>query len=217
MILGLINRLRLRALQRQWRRRNRHNRTEAGSIFDPAKVSVGNFTYGRLNVASSHYADERLEIGHFCSIAGAVWFFLAGNHFVERPTTFPMHGMVSGQGGRDGYSKGAIIVASDVWIGFGAIVLSGVKIGQGAVVGAGSVVSRDVPPYAIVAGNRAEVVKYRFPDSTIAELMNLDFSRWTKDLCLRHVDLLTRPCDTAAIRTLVSAQGKALSETRGLP
>ena len=195
----------LAAFRRQWRRLNPHNRTEAGTVFDPAKVAVGNFTYGRLNVVDSHYANERLELGHFCSLAGDVRFFLAGNHFVERPTTFPVRGLLTGQRGGDGYSKGPILVGSDVWIGYGAMVLSGVKIGQGAVIGAGSVVAKDVPPYAVVAGNRAALVKFRFPDDLIAELLKLDFSRWTNELCARYVEVLARPCDREGIRALVAA------------
>ena len=198
-------RWRLQAFRRQWRRLNPHNRTEAGSVFDPAKVAVGNFTYGRLNVVDSHYANERLEIGHFCSLAGDVRFFLAGNHFVERPTTFPVRGLLTGQRGGDGYSKGPILVGSDVWIGYGAMILSGVEIGQGAVVGAGSVVAKNVPPYAVVAGNRAALVKYRFPEDWIPELLKLDYSRWTKELCARYVDLLARPCDVESLRTLIAA------------
>lgn len=204
-------RWRLMAFRRQWRRLNPHNRTEAGTVFDPAKVAVGNFTYGRLNVVDSHYANERLELGHFCSLAGDVRFFLAGNHFVERPTTFPVRGLLTGQRGGDGYSKGPILVGSDVWIGYGAMILSGVKIGQGAVIGAGSVVAKDVPPYAIVAGNRAALVKFRFPDDLIAELLKLDFSRWTKELCARYVEVLARPCDREGIRALVAATGGTTS------
>lgn len=198
-------RWKLWTFRRQWRRLNPHNRTEAGTVFDPAKVAVGNFTYGRLNVVDSHYANERLEIGHFCSLAGDVRFFLAGNHFVERPTTFPVRGLLTGQRGGDGYSKGPILVGSDVWIGYGAMILSGVEIGQGAVVGAGSVVAKDVPPYAVVAGNRAAIVKYRFPDDWIPELLKLDFSRWTKALCARYADLLARPCDRESLRALIAA------------
>ena len=205
-------RWRLQAFRRQWRRRNPHNRTEAGTVFDPSKVSVGNFTYGRLNVVDSHYANERLDIGHFCSIAGDVRFFLAGNHFVDRPTTFPVHGLLTGQRGGDGYSKGPIVVGSDVWIGYGALILSGVKIGQGAVVGAGSVVAKDVPPYAIVAGNRAEIVKFRFPEDWVAELLKLDFSRWTRETCARYADLLTRPCDRESVRTLIAATNATAAE-----
>lgn len=60
-----------------------------------------------------------------------------------------------------------IVVEDDVWIGTGAIILKGVKIGRGSVVAAGSVVTKDTPPYSIVAGNPAKVIKYRFTEEQI--------------------------------------------------
>jgi acetyltransferase-like isoleucine patch superfamily enzyme len=201
----------LRSFRKQWRNGNPHNQTVAVNRFDPKKVAVGNLTYGPLFVVDSYYDNERLEIGNLCSIAGGVRFFLAGNHFIDRPSTFPVCGLLSGKRGGDGYSKGPILVGSDVWIGYGALILSGVKIGQGAVIGAGSVVTRNVPPYAIVAGNRAEIIKYRFSQEIIAELVNLDYSKMTKALCSRHMDLLTKPCDPEGVRALVSAIGNSNS------
>lgn len=67
-------------------------------------------------------------------------------------------------------SKGDIVVKDDVWIGYGSIILSGVHIGQGAVIAAGSVVSHDVPPYAIVGGVPARLIKYRFSEEMTKKL-----------------------------------------------
>lgn len=209
MINGIRKRWRLRKSQRQWRRLHSHNRTEAGTLFNPAKVSVGNFTYGRLNVMDSYYDNEKLEIGHFCSIADEVRFFLGGNHFVDRPTTYPVHGLLSGQRGGDGYSKGPIRVGSDVWIGYGANIFSGVEIGQGAVIGAGSVVVKDVPPYAIVAGNRAEIIRYRFDGEMIAELLKIDYSWFTLERCRTHEGVLTNPLNREELDRLFAAMRSA--------
>jgi acetyltransferase-like isoleucine patch superfamily enzyme len=74
--------------------------------------------------------------------------------------------------------KGDIIIENDVWIGSTATIMSAVKISNGAVVGAGSVVTKDVPPYAIVAGNPAKVVKYRFTEEQIEKLLSIAWWDW---------------------------------------
>jgi len=204
MIQGIKKRLELYSLKKIWRAKNEHNFTTAGNAFDPNKVSVGNYSYGCLNVINTHYSNERLEIGHYCSIAANVQFFLAGCHFTERLMTYPINGILYGMRGKDGYSKGPIIVGSDVWIGYGAMILSGVKIAQGAVIGAGSVVAKDVPPYAIVAGNRAEILRFRFQDELISELLELDFSKLTPGLSAEYIEELTRVCDQESIRSLMA-------------
>ena len=79
-------------------------------------------------------------------------------------------------------SKGKIIVEDDVWIGMNAIILSGVKIGKGAVIGAGSVVSKDIPPYAIAVGNPCKVVKYRFSENIINKIKELKFDNIDESL-----------------------------------
>jgi serine acetyltransferase len=74
--------------------------------------------------------------------------------------------------------KGDIIIENDVWIGAKATIMSGVRIGNGAIVAAGSVVSKDVPPYAIVAGNPAKIVKYRFDEEQIKKLLSICWWDW---------------------------------------
>lgn len=74
-------------------------------------------------------------------------------------------------------AKGNIIVNDDVWIGDSALILSGVEIGQGAVIAAGAVVTEDVPPYAVVGGVPAKVIKYRFRDDVIKELVKIDYAK----------------------------------------
>lgn len=78
-------------------------------------------------------------------------------------------------------SKGKIEVGNDVWIGDSAILLSGVSIGDGAVIAAGAVVASSVPPYAIVAGNPARIIRYRFPENKINELMSIKWWEWSEE------------------------------------
>ena len=89
---------------------------------------------------------------------------------------------------QEGVSKGNIIVDDDVWIGFRSTILSGVHIGQGAIVAAGSVVTKDVPPYAIVGGVPAKVIKYRFSPEMITELLRVDYSQLTEELVKEHIE-----------------------------
>jgi serine acetyltransferase len=74
--------------------------------------------------------------------------------------------------------KGDIIIQNDVWIGAKSTIMSGVKISNGALVGACSVVTKDVPPFAIVAGNPAKVVKYRFTEEQIEKLLSIAWWNW---------------------------------------
>jgi serine acetyltransferase len=85
-------------------------------------------------------------------------------------------------------SKGDIVVGDDVWIGYGATILSGVHIGQGAVVAAGALVAKDVPPYAIVGGVPAKVIKYRFEPALIERLLEIDYSQLDDATIREHAD-----------------------------
>ncbi|TIP49654.1 MAG: CatB-related O-acetyltransferase [Mesorhizobium sp.] len=136
-------------------------------------VTVGRKTYG-VDVANVFQAtaEAPVIIGAYCSIAAGVLFIAAGEHPMSLVSTYPFAGA-----DRD-LTKGPITVGNDVWIGSRAIVLSGVTIGHGAVVGAGSVVTKDVPPYGIVAGNPAKLIRYRFEPETIAALLGIRWWDW---------------------------------------
>ena len=88
------------------------------------------------------------------------------------------------------FSKGNIEVDDDVWIGYGATIMSGAHIGQGAVVAAGAVVTKDVAPYAIVGGVPVKIIKYRFPEAMIEELLKIDYSKLTEEAIKSHIDEL---------------------------
>lgn len=177
-----------------WRQRNRHNLTQAKTYFDIDSVTVGNATYGMLNVLTNGKR-AHLTIGSYCSIADNVTFVLSAEHALNTISTYPFRAkLISGKA--EAVSKGDITVGDDVWIGHNATIMSGVHIGQGAVVAAGSVVTKDVPPYAIVGGVPAKMIRYRFSSELIGELLKVDFSRLDKELVREHIGDLYEPLKT---------------------
>lgn len=130
---------------------------------------------------------DRLLIGSFCSIGSGVAFIMAGNqgHRNDWISTFPFYWMSevpAFEGAENGFSPaGDTVVGNDVWIGSEAIVLSGVKIGDGAVIGTRAVVTRDVEPYTIVAGNPAKEIRKRFSRRHIELLLELRWWEWSED------------------------------------
>ena len=177
LVVYLYNRYQKKIFIKKWRKKNAHNETSVNNIFPIELVSVGKRTYGPLNILSFYpESGEQLSIGNYVSIAENVRFILGGNHQISNYTTFPLYVKLLKQSGYDVNSNGPIIVEDDAWIGTDAIILSGITIGKGAVVGAGAVVTKDVPPYSIVGGNPAKIIKYRFSIEIIEILMQLDFN-----------------------------------------
>ena len=140
---------------------------------------VGRATYGDPLV---HDWGEgaRLRIGAFCSIADGVQIFLGGEHRPDWVTTYPFNAMWPSAESFKGHpaTKGDVTIGNDVWIAREAMILSGVTIGDGAVIGARAVVSKDVAPYAVVAGNPARVLRHRFEPAVIERLLALRWWDW---------------------------------------
>ncbi|HET0942357.1 TPA: CatB-related O-acetyltransferase [Streptococcus pneumoniae] len=160
-------------------------------MFPIELVSVGEKTYGGLYVLSFN-KESKLKIGNFCSIAPEVAFILSADHYINQFSTYPFKSKVFDQGD-EGVSKGDIIIEDDVWIGFRSTILSGVTIGQGAIVGAGSVVTKSVPPYAIVGGVPAKVISYRFETEIREEMKKIDFSEFKLEKFKKVTEELYQP------------------------
>lgn len=129
---------------------------------------IGDYSAGEPTVRL--YCKSRLKVGNYTSIAVGAVLIIGGRHRTDTVTTsFLQRPRGIGPPDRD------IVVGSDVWIAGEAVIVSGVTIGDGAVVGAGSVVIDDVPPYGVVFGNPARLVRKRFSDEIIAALLEL---RW---------------------------------------
>lgn len=173
--------------EKLWRKKNLHNFTTNGLIRKPDNVEVGKGTYGNL-VVYNDVNDVYLKIGNYCSIANNTIFLLGIDHNFKKSSSYPYMQMLIDGKYRDAVSKGDIIVDDDVWIGYGATIMSGVHIGQGAVVAAGAVVTKNVSPYAIVGGVPAKVIKYRFEPEMIGELLKVDYSKLTKEMVEEHID-----------------------------
>ncbi|MBQ9771237.1 MAG: CatB-related O-acetyltransferase [Lentisphaeria bacterium] len=160
-------------------------------IFDDPLVQFGRYTYGTPKIY--HYdAKTHCYIGSFCCIALDSKIILGGEHKSGSASLYPFEQTADFSNITDvnDFSKGDIIIGNDVWIGNGATVLSGVTIGNGAVVGACAVVTKDVPPYAIVVGNPARVIRYRFDEKIIEALQKIKWWDWEIEKINEYLPLI---------------------------
>ncbi len=148
-------------------------------VNDPTQFERNNVLY--------HYPvnGDHLVIGKFCSIAcGAKFLFNSANHALSSLSTYPFPlfyeawNLDGGDVASAWDNKGDIVIGNDVWIGYEAVILAGVTIGDGAIIGARAVVTRDVPPYAIVGGVPARLIRRRFSEATVDRLLALRWWDW---------------------------------------
>ncbi|VUD72248.1 Chloramphenicol acetyltransferase [Methylobacterium symbioticum] len=156
--------------------------------------SIGAYSYGRPKVRFPE-SGQPLTIGRYCSIADRVEILLGGGHRLDWATTYPFAAMRAhfpdAEAPTDYHaSRGGVTIGHDVWLGSGCMILSGVTVGHGAVVAARAVVARDVPPYAVVAGNPARVVRTRFDPETVAALLETAWWDLPHEMVSRLVPLL---------------------------
>ncbi|VDG23383.1 acetyltransferase [Lactobacillus heilongjiangensis] [Lactiplantibacillus mudanjiangensis] len=182
------------------------------NVITRPNIEVGDYTYYDDPVdpmafeshVTHHYdfLGDRLIIGKFCSIAQGIEFVMNGaNHVMRGASTYPFN--ILG-GDWQAYTpelsdlplKGDTIVGNDVWLGQNVTVLPGVTIGDGAIVGADSVVTKSVPPYTIVGGNPAQMIRPRFKDEVSQALLKLAW--WDQDIhwITAHISALTQTTPT---------------------
>jgi virginiamycin A acetyltransferase len=178
------------------------------NLVDQENIEIGDFTYyddplgpdkfvERCVLHHYPFIGDRLIIGKFCALAEGLRFIMNGaNHAMSGFSTYPFN--IFGHGWEKGFdvktweaeNRGDTVVGNDVWIGMEAVVMPGVTIGSGSIVAARSVVTHDVPPYAIVAGNGAKVVKMRFDKRTVARLLDIAWWDWPVEKISRNLNAI---------------------------
>lgn len=173
-MFGIETRIKIIMFKIRWRTLNRNNSTVPINLFNPENVKVGQKTYGELNINLGTNPKRTIEIGSFCSIAPNVSFVINPHNY----RFFSSWGWQIHEYNERNYEweeKTSIVVEDDVWIGQGATILGGAILRQGCVVGANTVVSSEIPPYAIYAGGR--IIKYRFSPEVCGKLNQIDYSK----------------------------------------
>ncbi len=192
------------------------------AVVDHPLIEVGDYSYYDDSRGPEHFVarcvryhfafiGDRLIIGKFVAIAAGVQFIMNGaNHAMSGFSTYPFEPLGFGGAGdftRDGLTpKGDTVIGNDVWIGRDAIVMPGVRIGDGAIIGTAAVVTKDVPAYAVAAGNPARVVKRRFDERTVARLLAIGWWDWPADVIADNHKALMG-ADIAALEAVAASLG----------
>lgn len=183
-----------------YRRENSHNYTIIKNPASYKNIIVGIHTYGTINALMYRGENSKLYIGNYCSIANECVFLLGGEHDYNKVSTYPFKAKIMNIG--EATNKGDIVIKDDVWIGYGSTILSGVTIGQGAIIGAKSIVSKNVPPYAIYVGNK--IIKYRFKPEIIERLLEIDYSKLEYNKIRSNIDLFYEIIDEGNIEKIIN-------------
>ncbi len=176
------------------------------NIISSPNITVGDYSYYddfetvenfKKNVKYHfEFTGDKLIIGKFCQIASGVEFIMnGGNHLLDAVSTFPFavfgNGWEKAMEGKSYPYRGDTVIGNDVWIGYRSLIMPGVKIGDGVVIATASVVTKDIPPYSIVGGNPAAVIRRRFSEADIARLLEIRWWNWDPAKITRNVTALT--------------------------
>lgn len=176
------------------------------NIIQNSQIEVGEYTYydDFEDVANFEknvkylfdFTGDRLIIGKFCMIASDVKFIMNGaNHLSRSISAYPFavfgHGWESAMKDKSYPNKGDLVIGNDVWIGYNATLMAGITVGDGAIIAANATVTKDVPPYAIVGGNPAQMIRKRFSDTEIEKLLAMKWWDWPIEKITKNVQMLT--------------------------
>ena len=174
------------------------------NLIKSPKIIVGDYSYYDDPIEPEnfernvlyHYGSEKLIIGKFCAIATNVKFIMNGaNHKLDGISTYPFPIFSNGWEIAMNLlielpSKGDTIIGNDVWIGYESVIMPGVKIGDGAIIAAKSVVVKNIPAYTVVGGNPAGLIKQRFSDAEVAQLLAIRWWDWEIEKISRNINLI---------------------------
>lgn len=163
-----------------------------GGVICFGNVKIGKYT--SINGPATQIASKinSITIGNFCSIASGV-VIQEYYHNYNRATSYYINRNIFGKDlSHDIYSKGSIKIEDDVWVGANSVILSGITIGRGSVIGAGSIVTKDVPRYSVVAGNPARVIKSRFHPKVIRYLETTKWWDWDVNKLNENIEFFNK-------------------------
>ena len=174
------------------------------NIIKNPQVIVGDYTYyddpdDVLNFEKNvlyhfEFMGDKLIIGKFCQIATGVRFIMNGsNHAMDGISTYPfkVFGADWANAAMNVVSKGDTVIGNDVWIGNSVTIMQGITIGHGSIIGTNALVTKDIPPYSIVGGNPAQMIRKRFDEETIELLLSLAWWNWPVEKITEHLGLIT--------------------------
>lgn len=171
---------------------------------------IGDYSYGGP-VIRWWGEDAKLSIGRYCSIAANVKIYLGGNHRHDWVTSYPFPSSPMNENWPNVSNRGLptlpatngdVRIGHDVWIGDDVSIFSGITVGDGVVIAAKSVVTKDIPPYAIVGGHPAKIISYRFPEDVVKEMMEIKWWNWAPEKVNEYVPLLCSPNLQAFIKAV---------------
>lgn len=162
-------------------------------IKSDSKINYGSFVVGRNTIINGAIQSKNgnVFLGQF--IAGGYNIeFIAGNHLVQLPNLqITLQRKIDGGIRRNYLDRGFVDIGNNVWIGDNAIFLNNVTVGDGAVIGSNAVVTHDVPPFAIVAGVPAKIIRYRYTRSVIEQMMEIQWWNWDMERILSEKTFFT--------------------------
>ncbi len=154
-------------------------------VLDNAEMGIG--SYINQNTVLKHAV-----IGKFCCISWNVTLYGGSSHNYNSPSMYTSYHWkhIFGSSIQSSIEKEKTRIGNDVWIGNGAIVINGVTVGDGAIIGAGAVITKDVPPYSVVGGVPAKVLRMRFDANEIERLLKISWWKWPMDIIKANESLL---------------------------